>query len=176
MSTELGTDLGTDTGTGTGKIQPLIKEFNKTDRTVQKRTKKINIKNTLQKNRGLAVPIVFYICSQHGNAAEGHKPYQGKVYVDRFWKSVYQASGQPEFLIKAIEKYIARNDIKTIQWVMGPPVYMVTRPYCKHFFTPVSTLDVLTQVITPPKHNFKMLKPNDTSKYLQNRLSKQRKN
>lgn len=116
------------------------------------------------------MPIIFYICSQHGNAAKDHAPYQGTVYVDRFWKSVCKNANQPEFIIKAIEKYISRHNTKTIQWVMGPPVYMVTRPYCKHYFTPVPTLDVLTSVIKPPKHKKVFVKPGDTKRYIQNRL------
>lgn len=175
VSTAMSTDISTVPGTDrarliVNKIEPLIKQFNKTDKAVQKRTKKENVKRTLQNNRTLAVPIVFYVCSEHGNAAKGHKEYQGKVYVDRFWRDAYIKSGQPEYLIKAIERYIARYDIKTVQWVMGPPVYMVTRPYCKHYFTPLNTFDVLTQFINPPKHQKKMLKHNDTQKYIENKL------
>ena len=176
VSTAMSTDISTAGGTGpnarliVNKIEPLIKQFNKTDRAVQKRTKKENVKRALQNNRTLAVPIVFYVCSEHGNAAKDHKEYQGKVYVDRFWRDAYIKSNQPEYLIKAIERYIARYDIKTVQWVMGPPVYMVTRPYCKHYFTPLNTFDVLTQFINPPKHQKKMLKHNDTQKYIENKL------
>lgn len=185
VSTAMSTDISTAPGTGTSterardiikKIDPLIKQFNKTDRAVQKRTKKENVKQALQNNRSLAVPVVFYVCSEHGKAAKDHKDYQGKVYVDRFWKNAYIKNNQPEYLIRAIENYIARYDIKTVQWVMGPPVYMITRPYCKHYFTPLNTFDVLTQFIHPPKHRKTMLKHNDTRNYIQNKLVEGQKN
>ena len=30
--------------------------------------------------------------------------------------------------------YVRTNDIPTVQWVTGKPVYFVTRPHCRHYF------------------------------------------
>lgn len=82
---------------------------------------------------------VFYICSCHSDCAEGHLDYQGKVYIEYNWREKVQNVG----LIKKIQAYIRNHKIRTIEWVMGAPVWMMTRPNCRHYFIPVSTEDVL---------------------------------
>ena len=82
--------------------------------------------------------VVFMVCSKHSKPAEDHKDYQGKIYVDRFWRTKVNLTMQ-----KKIEAYIKNHNVKTVQYIMGEPVYMTTRPYCKHYFIPVSTESVL---------------------------------
>lgn len=82
--------------------------------------------------------FIFYVCSKHIKPAEDHKDYQGKIYVDRFWRTKVDKG-----LYRAISAYIKNHQVVTIQEIMGPPVYMTTRPYCKHYFSPVATYDVL---------------------------------
>ena len=84
--------------------------------------------------------VIFFVCSKHSNPAEDHKDYQGRIYVDRFWRE--KVSGD---LYYAVQSYIKNRQIMTVQEVMGEPVYMTTRPYCKHYFIPVDTQTVLGQ-------------------------------
>ena len=81
---------------------------------------------------------VFYLCSKHSNPAKDHAEYQGRIYVDRFWRE--KVSGRMYY---AVLSYIKNHQIKTVQEIMGPPVYLITRPYCKHYFIPLDTEAVL---------------------------------
>lgn len=82
---------------------------------------------------------VFFVCSKHRKPAEDHKDYQGKIYVDRFWRTKLDETMQ-----KKVEAYIKNHNVLTVQYIMGEPVYMTTRPYCKHYFIPVPTSTVLS--------------------------------
>lgn len=79
---------------------------------------------------------VFYKCSKHNKCAKDHVDYQGKIYVDRYWKSIIGNN-------KAVQNFISSNGVKTIQWVMHGPVWMTTRPYCKHRLVGLDTDAVL---------------------------------
>lgn len=85
---------------------------------------------------------IFFLCSKHNAPADDHKEYQGKIYVDRFWRT--KVSG-PEYA--SVLAYIKDNDVATVQDIMGEPVYLTTRPYCKHFFIPVATEDIIGSVL-----------------------------
>lgn len=74
---------------------------------------------------------IFFIASSHADSAKDHKDYQGKLYVDRYW---WQTTGGN----KQLEAFIKKNNIKTIQWVTGAPVYFVTRPHCRHYFKQIT--------------------------------------
>lgn len=63
----------------------------------------------------------FYLASSHGDCAEDHKPYQGRLYVDR---------DAPE---EAMD-YARSRGLYTVQWVMGAPAWFITRPHCRHYF------------------------------------------
>lgn len=78
---------------------------------------------------------IFYVASSHADSAEDHKDYQGKIYVDRYWKN-YDKDG-------SLEKFIRKNDIRSVQWVTGSPVYFITRPNCRHYFVNYSIDDIL---------------------------------
>ena len=81
---------------------------------------------------------IFFLCSIHDKPAEDHKMWQGLIYIDRFWRQ--KVSGE---LYYAVLSYVKNRGIKTIQWVMHEPVWMTTRPNCKHYFIPLDTNDVL---------------------------------
>ena len=81
---------------------------------------------------------VFFLCSKHNNCADDHVNYQGKIYVDRFWRTKVSGS---EYT--AVLRFIKDNDVMTIQEAMGGPIWLGTRPYCKHFFIPIGTSAVL---------------------------------
>ncbi len=82
---------------------------------------------------------VFFVCSKHSKPAEDHKDYQGKIYVDRFWRTKLDLTMQ-----KKVEAYIKNHKVLTVQYIIGEPVFMTTRPYCKHYFIPVPTSTVLS--------------------------------
>ena len=81
---------------------------------------------------------VFFLCSKHNEPASDHKDYQGKIYVDRFWRQ--KVSGEDYY---AVLSYIRNHGVKTVQEIAGTPVYLTTRPHCKHFFVPVHIRTVL---------------------------------
>lgn len=78
---------------------------------------------------------IFYIASSHKDSAKDHEPWQGKIYVDRYWHN-YDNTGE-------LGKFIRDNDIKTVQWVTGAPVWFITRPNCRHYFETYTIEQVL---------------------------------
>lgn len=78
------------------------------------------IMSDIQKNR--IEKKYFYLCSKHGDSAKDHEPYQGKLYID---------SNCDDSKSLALAK---QYNMKEYQWVIGAPVYMVTRPNCRHYF------------------------------------------
>lgn len=84
---------------------------------------------------------VFYMCSIHSNPAEDHKKWQGVIFVDRFWKSVLEDDKEMQ---KKVAAYIRNHDTMTVQEIIKDPVYLITRPYCKHFFIALSNDEVLS--------------------------------
>lgn len=97
------------------------------------------IGSALKGNRELDDPKVFYLASQHRDSASDHAPYQGKMYVDEKWRSSIKDSAQRE----AVARYIDENGVRTVQWVIGKPVWFVTRPNCRHYFKELSVNEVL---------------------------------
>lgn len=117
--------------------------FKKVTNLVNKYERKAEFKeNASDVKEVLSSKAIFFACSSHGNPGEDHKEYQGKIYVDRFWRKKMSAS--PEWMIKAVEKYINKHQTISVQKIAGPPVYLGTRPYCRHKFIPLDTRTVLT--------------------------------
>ena len=121
-----------------GQIKNYSTGLNKIEEHRNARLRKQNLIQEMRVNR--AQGSVFYMCSIHSNPAEDHKDWQGKIYVDRYWKSVLE--GQPE-VQKKVAAYIRNHDTLTVQEICGEPVYLITRPYCKHFFIGLDTDEVL---------------------------------
>ena len=113
-------------------------------------------------------PMIFYLCSKHSNCAKDHTVYEGKLYYDRFWRTKYK--DQPEWIQKKIEKFIDSNRLLAIQYVIKAPVWLTTRPYCKHFFTRIDTLEALTSKLEAPMTHGKRLKPDQGKKDIKKRL------
>lgn len=82
---------------------------------------------------------VFYLCSEHRDCAIDHVDYQGKIYVDERWETIIK----DDVLKGKIAEYVIMNNIQTFQWVIGAPVYMITRPNCRHFFKLLDNDEVL---------------------------------
>lgn len=72
----------------------------------------------------------FYLCSSHSDSAKDHKDYQGKVYID-------ENCDDYDCLMLANQ-----YKMRSYQWVIGKPVWMVTRPNCRHYFRALSYEEV----------------------------------
>ena len=109
---------------------------------------------------------IFYIASMHRDSAADHEPWQGKIYVDRYWHN-YDTDGR-------LAKYIRENDIRTVQWVTGAPVYFITRPNCRHYFRTFTIDEILEGKYHIPKHKIgdkRLQTPQDANlQYYQDRL------
>ena len=141
------------TGDTRKNLEQLVKSENKILRNEGIRARVSSLKQELKDNRSMEEPNIFYLCSHHANPAQDHEFWEGKLYVDRFWKSTVQGV-YPDELVKKIEKFIKAEDIKSVQWVTGEPVYLITRCYCKHFFIPIKTEEVLNFSIKEIKPRF----------------------
>ena len=82
----------------------------------------------------------FYLCSSHEKPAKDHAEWQGRVYYDENWESNGSYSDQEKISIRA---YIRNHKLRSVQWVTGPPVYMIFRPNCKHYLRPMPLREVL---------------------------------
>lgn len=114
--------------------------------------KKELIDRQLKHNRKLENPKIFYLCSHHKDCAKDHLHYQGKIYVDEKWESYIK----DKELKKQIQKYIALHNIETFQWVTSQPVWMITRPNCRHYFKALTVSEVLGNSVKTLIQNNKM--------------------
>lgn len=92
------------------------------------------IQKTIKQNRAFAIPKQFYLVSKHTDCADDHAKWQGKIYIDKDYD-------KDDLFIK---DYIEKNDVKTIQWVIDKPVYMFTRPNCRHKFVALTKSQVFS--------------------------------
>ena len=137
--------------TRTDTIEDVMSVMSRIERRSTSRARKQEIKDTLTENRDQSLPTVFYLCSYHEKPGKDHKEYQGKVYVDRFWRATMKGHPELEWLIDPIEAYIRNHSILTVQEVTNCKPYLLTRPYCKHFLIPINTWDILTSSISAIK-------------------------
>lgn len=115
-----------------GKLERVA---NQMDRRLQLKAKSVRVSKTLEDGRK-RVGTGFYLSTWHQRPADGHRAFQGQLYVDRMWRTALESAGYA-FFIPMAEAKIREEGIKTVQWVMGPPAYLVTRPYCRHMFVPI---------------------------------------
>ena len=106
---------------------------------------------------GLLDKGIFYLCSVHENCATDHKDYQGKIYISDDWKA---RCGTDEERYK-VEAYIRNHKCVTVQEIVGPPVYLITRPNCRHYFKRVSVDEVLGNSCKKLVNKFGMVINND---------------
>lgn len=116
----------------------ILMPIRKVDKSMKLRNRKNAIKNMLNDPEG-----IFYMCSVHQNCRDLHKEYQGKVFVDRFWRT--KVTGD---LYYSVLSYIKNRGVKTVQEAMKEPIWLTTAVNCKHYFIPLNTTAVLT---TSPK-------------------------
>ena len=84
----------------------------------------------------------FYLASSHNDCAEDHKDWQGRLYVD---------DRAPSEIID----YAKQRNLYTIQYIMGEPVWFITRPNCRHYFVSLSMNDVDNNSIKSLKKKYK---------------------
>lgn len=77
---------------------------------------------------------VFYICDVFTNSADDHADWQGKMYYDERWKDFITNDNA----IKEIQGIINKKRMKTVQYIRGKPIYLTTRPNCRHRLVPIS--------------------------------------
>lgn len=126
-----------------GLDEKMKKIINSSTRDEAERKKGQIIEENIKENRKQGK--VFYLASSHNDCAIDHKPYQGKIYVDKDWKQ-YDYDG-------LIGKYINNHNIKTVQWVMGEPAWFITRPNCRHYFISLKTDDILNKSVKKLKED-----------------------
>ena len=71
----------------------------------------------------------FYLASSHNDCAADHKDWQGRLYVD-------------EKAPQEVIDYAKKRGLYTLQWVLGSPVWFVTRPNCRHYFVSLNKKQV----------------------------------
>lgn len=76
-------------------------------------------------------PTVFYRLSTHSNSADGHEPYQGRIFINS------DAANENELA------YASTHNIPNMRDVMFQSPFLCTRRNCKHVFEPLRTDDVL---------------------------------
>lgn len=113
------------------------RESERKKKTIEEELKDNNLEASVVKS---VKAKIFYLCSTHEDSALDHKPYQGKMYVTSKWQRLISDNS-----IKAqVDNYIRQNDVKTFEWVTGKPVYMITRPNCRHYFNTLTVEDVFS--------------------------------
>lgn len=123
--------------------ESLVKTANSVARAIEQRGKWeeiYGINGFLKANREEKSEYSpFFLCSSHIDPAEDHKDWEGKMYYDEDWKNFVEDKDTR----RRISAYIRNRRLRTVQWVCGEPVYMVTRPNCKHFFTKIEIEEAL---------------------------------
>lgn len=84
----------------------------------------------------------FYLASSHDDCAKDHEDWQGKLYVD---------DKAPAEVIE----YARSRGLYTLQWVMDRPVWLITRPNCRHYFVAMGIREVKRSTITKLKKRHK---------------------
>lgn len=103
--------------------------------------------------------IIFYLASEHSDCADDHANYQGKIYVKRNWETIIK---QAE-LVPRIREFINSKQLMAIEDVIEKPIWLTTRPNCRHYFIPITIKQALGN-ITELKQTLKTKKPGDYSK------------
>lgn len=89
-----------------------------------------------------ALGIIFFLATERFDSADDHADYQGKVYVSKNW----QSKVKDDELKNRIKAFIKNNDIMTVEYIKGPPVYFTTRPNCRHSLMPITNEQALGNI------------------------------
>lgn len=128
-------------------------------------------KEIVKNNAGWENLKIFYLASKHNDSATDHKDWQGKVYIDEKWLHL----NLPDSVANSIKQYILKNNIKTMQWVIGKPVWFVTRPNCRHYFKDITLKEALGSSKTSLIEKYGLTTPIGDRQYMQT-ISKAKSN
>lgn len=152
-------------------IDGLISTMNRLERKAGSREKKEEARVMLSlHNADYDINGIFFVCSAHKNPAKDHKTWEGKVYYNRDWRK----KELPGWVVEAVSKYIVKHGCKSVQWALGKPVYLTTRPYCRHFFTEVETLKVLTENVEVPLVGYRKTKRGATREWIMKNIEQKK--
>ena len=121
------------------RIYDIEKFKNNLSGSVETRNKESYLKNIMSDG-------IFYLCSKHDRCACGHEEYQGKIFVSADWMARSTASTDSTDstgYTAAIKSYIRNHKCLTIEEAVDSPIYLVTRPNCRHFFRKLDVDEVL---------------------------------
>ena len=114
----------------------MTKIRNEVAYSYEKRYKSDYLSDLIEENRQNSP---FFLASSHKNPAQDHADWEGKMYYDADW----EGQDWNEEDRARIAAYIRNHNLKTVQWVTGEPVYLVTRPNCKHYLMNVPLEEAL---------------------------------
>lgn len=115
----------------------LRKVANERANEVESESKTKEMAKALEDNR--KQEKVFYIASSHKDCAQDHLDFQGRIYYDEKWESVIK----DDKLKEKVRHFIEVNKLKSFQWVVDKPVFLITRPNCRHYFKELPVKEVL---------------------------------
>lgn len=118
-------------------LEGVMKAFNRAYKKAWKRTADTYIGSQLKLQRGREEPVVFYLVSAHQHPQPAHEPLQGTVLIDRFWNMATDGD-------ERIAGYLKTHKTHTVQWAMGAPHYLISRPNCRHYLIPLKTGEVVS--------------------------------
>lgn len=81
---------------------------------------------------------VFYQCDSHPNCADGHRAYEGGIFINE------DAASEKE------KEFARKHNIPTLQEVVFGEPYLTTRRNCRHVLRPVPTDMVLNNAVPNP--------------------------
>lgn len=117
----------------------IEKAFNEERYKIENNAKEKAIDDSIEYNRNLDTPKVFYLCSEHRDCAKDHLHLQARIYIDEKWANVVTKDKDK------IESYIIEHNTMTLQEVTHRPYWLITRPHCRHYFKAIPTDQVLTK-------------------------------
>ena len=132
------------------KLEDVMKAWNRAYKRRWVRTKGPAVLTRMKIQRARKDPVVFYLVSSHQKPQPAHEPLQGKILVDYFWKSAL--SDDPR--VPVLSRIVKSRKIRTVQWAMGAPHYLLTRVNCKHFLIPIHTNDIISMNTTDIKNKY----------------------
>ena len=123
-------------------IRPMERAANAVDRAMASKAKAVALSSLLEEGRKAVSPTVFYMVSGHPNPAEGHAEYEYALCVDARWRSALADSGE-WWVSKDVARIVRAHGIPSLQSLARGPSWVYTRPYCRHRFVPLPTMEVL---------------------------------
>ena len=130
-------------------------------REIESKLKNDLIEETISKS--IEDKEVFMLLSKHDDSATDHKDFQGKMYIMKNWRSIINDNTTE----LEVERYVKKHNVKTFEWVIDNPVYMITRPNCRHYFKKLGVKEVLENSVESLLKKYGMIHKIGPRKYMQ---------